>query len=407
MSVPGNAPDTAQTTTILAAGLNSFGQLPTANTTTTTRDDGSPFHHDNLYTFTPLSLPPSPEPCLPIFSSWSTTAFASRHALLLRTAGHPDMAPISLIDGLPRSPFGDHDGLVGFLNPAGELTVLESEAHTSPDPSARRPPALTPLASPDGFSPKLAHVALAGNARVALTFRQAPNGNLCHCLEFAALPAFRDWYRDPSGGAEGAQPLAHHMQQGRPRQLLATAAGFLMLMEDGGVHSWGDGRYASLGRKIAGEGAVPAETPGVIPALEGLRISKIATGTGTGWMAAALDAGNKAAYVWGRVARGGAEKEISFLAGLEVGGVYCVEIVDGEGGEAMDVLDIGVGNGFVVVLVESGVGKRQVFGAGDNSRGQLGLGRDVEFAETWTRVPGIGGDVKEVVCGSHATFLIS
>jgi hypothetical protein len=51
---------------------------------------------------------------------------------------------------------------------------------------------------------------MASSGRVALTFKQAPNGNLCHIVEFSSSRKFLQWFEDPS--AEGNYPDAHHVR---------------------------------------------------------------------------------------------------------------------------------------------------------------------------------------------------
>lgn len=154
-------------------------------------------------------------------------------------------------------------------------------------------------------------------------------------------------------------------------------------------YTWGDGRYASLGR--LGPTAVPA------PALE-QSVSKIAAG---GWLAAAVtrDGG---CYVWGG-RLGERERGIGGEEEEEEGGKRFVDV---EGGGA-DVVDVAVGHGWVVVLTATG----RVWGWGDGRWGQLGVkGDESGWVEGWVELGGWEGEGREVVgvaCGAWNSFVLT
>jgi len=223
-----------------------------------------------------------------------------------------------------------------------------------------------------------------------VTFKQAPDGKLAHVLQFSSQQEFWTWFRDPSAFKLDAEKQ-HFMLPGRPLQLLAGTGTFTLLMEGGEVYTWGDPRYRSLAREIAD---APAERPTLVDALGGLKIVKIAAG---GWVGAAVSE-DGAGYIWGTGSPGGGdEKAIEPLRGD--GDVMLVELEDE--GEVLDVIDIGVGEGYLLVVVEGG----RLFGVGANRNGQVGLGDgSPEFVEDWTEIPsGLG--FRHVVCGPKASFV--
>jgi len=337
-----------------------------------------------------------------LFTGWSTTVLATPSRIW--SLGHQSIAsegdwrasdgstgdPTSVGKSLEDcSAFGDHNGLLGLLLTYPDAALYTPTQLNSSSPVKEERNDLTSLTT--ASSPTLSHIALAGNDRIALTFRQAPNGRLCHVVEFETPGKFMSWYRDPSG--EGTYPDRHHMLPGRPKQLLANTATFLLLMEGGEVYSWGDPRQQSLGRGITGEGAVPAAEPGVIEALGGLNIVKVASG---GWLSAALSQ-DGALYLWGAMTPG-SERSIRCLREAGAGEVALVEIL-GEDSKPLDVLDVAVGDNHVVALTSN----HRVWVVGANKNGQLGLNTDTEFLEDWTECEALR-DVQRVVCGPKTTF---
>lgn len=286
-----------------------------------------------------------------------------------------------------RCPFGsDQKGLIGCLDTQGRVLLLHD---SEPDGKAT----LTPTG--DAEAPPISHLALAGNDRVAVTFKQAPNARLTHIAEFESLDKFREWHRDPSGAEN--YPAEHHMLPGRPKQLLANGANFILLMEDGEVHTWGDPRFRTLARPIAGLDAVPADKPGVIEALGGLKIASIQCGPGVGWLASALSE-DGALYLWGTPTPG-EDGVIDCLNEVGPGEVALVEILPETDAEPVDIVSAAVGRNHVAVVTDAG----QLFVVGDNGNGQLGLGRDQSFVEDWIRVPHLPS-LSRVMAGPKATF---
>lgn len=158
------------------------------------------------------------------------------------------------------------------------------------------------------------------------------------------------------------------------------------------MYSWGDARYSSLGRSIAD---APAERPGPIEALGGLKIKKIACG---GWLNAALSE-DGACYLWGAGAPG-TDQTIRCLREAGAGEVVLVELSFERGTEPLDILDVAVGDNYIVLLAEGNL----CFAAGENRNGQLGLGHFDHFVDDWTQIPLGASRVYSVVCGPKSTY---
>jgi hypothetical protein len=313
-------------------------------------------------------------------SGWSTTALVDNSEISQRGSQRGNQRLSTATAKTLHSGFGDHNGLRGCLSTSGDLYVNAN--------------VWSPLVKQgDDGSPKLGLIAVAGNGKVAITFEQAPNGRLCHVLQFDEVNKFITWHNDPSKVQLDAEKQ-HVMLPGRPVQLVAGTGTFLLLMEDGDVHSWGDPRYLSLGRAISES---PAEKPGRVDALAGLKIEKIVAG---GWMNAALSS-DRAGYIWG-TGMPGTENTIKLLKDAEAGDVVLIEIPD-ENIEPLDILDVAVGDNHIAVVVEG----QRLFVAGHNRNGQLGLSEgSAEFMDQWQEVPGVRG-VQHVVCGPKATFIFA
>ncbi|KAF2718459.1 RCC1/BLIP-II, partial [Polychaeton citri CBS 116435] len=270
-----------------------------------------------------------------------------------------------------QSGFGDHEGLLGCLDAEGRLYIVTS--NDGPSSLGRRHGTL--VCQSTAKSPLLSHVAMAGNGRVAATFKQAPNAGLTHVVEFEGLTVLLEYYRNPTG--EENYPASHWMVGGKAKQLLGNIATFALLTERGEVWTWGDPRHQSLGRKItnSSEGGVSMTSgaPGLVDALGGVKIAKIAMG---GWMSAAVSE-EQSAYIWGS-GMPGAGLSIR-IKDYSVSEVAMIELPGEEVGSPFDVADVGVGEGHIVVLVKGG----RAFGVGNNENAQLGLPGSEKFVPDW------------------------
>lgn len=289
-----------------------------------------------------------------------------------------------------RNPFGsDQHGLIGCLNSEGRVLLLhgaEADGETTLAPTG------------DSEAPPISNLALAGNERIAVTFKQAPNARLTHIAEFASFDEFKRWHSEPSSAEN--YPPAHHMLPGRPKQLIANGANFVLLMEEGEVYTWGDPRFRTLARPIAGPDAVPADKPGIVDALGGLKIASIQCGPGVGWLASALSE-DGALYLWG-TPMPGEDGAIRCLSDAGPGEVALVEIIPEPNVEPVDIISAAVGRNHVSVVTDDG----HLFAVGDNGNGQLGMTKERPFVEDWTRVPSLHG-MQRVVAGPKATFALA
>ncbi|RMZ10800.1 hypothetical protein D0862_03131 [Hortaea werneckii] len=370
---------------LFAAGFNAFRQL-------------DPSHNDDLQNFKRIQILPEEHDVDVFFAGWSQTVLSSKHSLAfsgprtnLRVLGFAGQNKGNFTNGKPSQRalglecgIGDLDGLKAYVEEDGSLYWLSGRTWTT---------------SVDDDHPRVGQLALAGNGRVALTFKTAPASTMCHVVEFETLEKATGWYSDPADKTK--HPDKHHMLHGRLRQLLAAATTFLLLMEDGSVYSWGDPRHQSLGRPISGEGATGADSPGMIEALGGLKIDKIACG---GWLNAALATEDGALYLWGAAAGPVHEDGIKCLSEADPGEVVLVDLVSEQGEVAPDidasnVVDVAIGSAHVAAVTEAG----HLYVVGANNTGQLGLGTDVGFSEDWRMVTSLQ-NVHRTICGPRSTF---
>lgn len=186
-----------------------------------------------------------------------------------------------------------------------------------------------------------------------------------------------------------------------PTSLLGSSTTFQALC--GSVpYTWGDARYATLGRNPSPDH--PADTPNAVampPLAEDdlePHVQKVAAG---GWLAASIFQGGDC-YIWGG-RLGERERSIGGLAGDEEDEL--LRFVDVEGGQA-EVVDVAVGHGWVLVLTKAG----KVWGWGDGRWGQLGMkGDESGWVQGWVEVGGWEGMAKKVVgvaCGAWNSFVL-
>ena len=324
------------------------------------------------------------------YSGWSSTALrcgSGIHSLGFQNFTTETLA-IDQSTNL-RSPFGsDQNGLIGCLDSEGRVSLLHGGADGK----------MTFAPTGDPEAPPISNLALAGNERVAATFKQAPDARLTHIAEFVSFDKFKKWHSDPSNAEN--YPTEHHMLPGRPKQLLANGANFILLMEEGEVYTWGDPRFRTLARPISGADAVPADKPGIVEALGGLNIASIQCGPGVGWLASALSE-DGALYLWG-TPMPGEDGVIRCLSDAGPGEVALVEILPETNAEPVDIISAAIGRNHVSVATEGG----HLFVVGDNGNGQLGLGRETAFVDEWTQVPSLH-NLRRVVAGPKATFVLS
>jgi hypothetical protein len=358
-------------THIYGAGLNAHGQLLRGEA-----DDLLSFRKIKEAAGTNLKV---------WFASWSSTIFAMDGGRI-EGIGHQKVVD----NGHPwlSSPIGDHDGVILALDSGGQLyRAAEQEEDGT----------IIMVCQSTDSSPSIGRLARAENGRIAITIKQAPNGNLCHIEEFKEIDTFLRWFKDPSG--DGNYPEKHFMLPGRPKQLEANTGTFVLLMESGQVYTWGDARYRSLGRSTSGYGSRPADEPGIVEALQGVEIEKIAC---RGWMSAALSC-DRALYLWG-IASPSQDVEINALSPGEGEELALVDI-PGSDAEPLEICDVALGVEHIAVLADAEGGGR-LFVAGDNSCGQLSLFNMQTYAEKWQEVKLPIPHISAIFCGPRSTFAL-
>lgn len=360
----------ASASRLYACGFNAHGQL-------------KPGGDAHLTEFVQIRSPDDDKKAYILFAGWSQTVLHDEQNLWGN--GHGDNLqlydPESYIKVKDlHSGFGNHEGMLGALDKDCVLWVVMRETGM-----------LVGQGDPVD-SPPLFQVAVAGNGKVAITLRQAPNARLTHILEFTTFERFKQWYEDP--GERENYPDGHHMVGGKAKQLIANATTFTLLTEAGEVYTYGDPRHQTLGRPTTGDGAVGADKPGTVEALGGLNVIKIAS---SGWMTAALSE-DGALYLLGS-GTPGTEQSLKCLRGLAAGEVALVDL-PGNGEEPLDVLDVAVGAEHVAAVTQDG----RLFVVGSNSNGQLGLGTSQQFYDDWVPVSSLN-QVSKVVCGPRSTFV--
>lgn len=185
-----------------------------------------------------------------------------------------------------------------------------------------------------------------------------------------------------------------------PTSLVGSSATFQALC-DSVPYTWGDARYAHLGRNPSQDSPADKPSPVVIPPMDGDNLEphaqKIAA---AGWLTAFLTRGD--CFIWGG-RLGEKERRIGARDGNEEEELQrCVEV---EGG-AVDVVDVAVGSGWVMVLTKTG----KVWGWGNGTWGQLGMkGDKTGWVQGWVELGGWEGNGKEVVgveCGVWNSFVL-
>ncbi|KAL8366051.1 hypothetical protein RB595_004707 [Gaeumannomyces hyphopodioides] len=181
-------------------------------------------------------------------------------------------------------------------------------------------------------------------------------------------------------------------------QLVAYDVGFAALSAAGSVWTWGDDRYPGcLARPVTDNQS--AQTAGLVTDLEDLPTGKIKRIAAGGYLLAALTTGGDL-YCWG--GHPGRKAIIDDSSEDMLSGPVPI-VVD----EDADVADVAVGESHLIVLTDRG----GVFVIGENTNGQLGLGRDgPASARSWTRVelPRPLAQAREIVgvaAGSRCSFI--
>ncbi|EFW98926.1 hypothetical protein CMQ_4778 [Grosmannia clavigera kw1407] len=191
----------------------------------------------------------------------------------------------------------------------------------------------------------------------------------------------------------------------RPSDIIQTVAydtGFAALTSTGQVWTWGDGRFPEcLCRSVTEES--PADRPGCATCLEDLPTGPIVKIAAGGYVLTALTSGRDL-YAWGGYP--GRQPVLEGLTGDPVPIVVVMESEDSSDDADIDIVDVGVGEEHMIVLMADGT----VCAIGSNSNGQLGLDPDQRAAaSSWVRVPiPLLSDehVVDVVAGPRSSFVL-
>ena len=196
------------------------------------------------------------------------------------------------------------------------------------------------------------------------------------------------------------------------RQIAAYDTGFLILLEDGTVLSCGDLRFSDcLGREVDKSWYMlqvaqtnpiliflsPAHVPYPIEDLSDLgeSIKKVSAGGYT--LGALTDSGGL--YLWGMKPPGSQSRHTAFT---DLGPIPSYVEVDGE----KDVQDFAIGEAHAVALTTDGC----VYVIGDNTNGQIGLGKPVKQSALWSKIDFIlppGEEVVAIEAGPRASFIVT
>ncbi|KAJ4013528.1 hypothetical protein NW752_007829 [Fusarium irregulare] len=180
------------------------------------------------------------------------------------------------------------------------------------------------------------------------------------------------------------------------RQIAAYDTGFVILLEDGTVLSCGDLRFPDcLGREV--DESCPAHVPCPIEDLSDLgeSIEKVSAGGYT--LGALTDSGGL--YLWGMKPPGSQSRYTAFI---DLGPMPSYVEVDGE----KDVQDFAIGEAHAIALTTDGC----VYVIGDNTNGQIGLGKPVKQSALWSKIDFILPPDEEVVAieaGPRASFIVT
>ncbi|POR32954.1 E3 ISG15--protein ligase Herc6 [Tolypocladium paradoxum] len=182
------------------------------------------------------------------------------------------------------------------------------------------------------------------------------------------------------------------------RTIAAFDAGFVILYQDGTVATLGDARFEDcLGRDITDDS--PAEEPGIVADLANLGEPIKHVSAGGYALAALTESGG--IYLWGMSPSGAQRRQQPFST---LCGVPNYVEVDDDGN---DVQDVALGDSHAIALTTDG----SVFVIGDNSSGQIGLGKTTrEQVRSWTKVSFDAPDGHEVVAvaaGPRSSFILT
>ncbi|KAL7785818.1 regulator of chromosome condensation 1/beta-lactamase-inhibitor protein II [Trichoderma ceciliae] len=217
-------------------------------------------------------------------------------------------------------------------------------------------------------------------------------------------------YSSLSSWRSGSDPEAVFLCTPPATQIAAFDTGFVILHSDGTVSTFGDSRFeACLGRDVNPPNR-PSEKPGPVPDLHNITspddaVKRVTAG---GTAVAALTSSSGSVYVWGSAPSAASKSSSNSHARRrghafqDLSGMPNYTEIDG----GKDVADVALGEAHAVALTTDEL----IYVIGENNNGQLGLGRDIERAETWTNVPfkpAGGYKIAGVAAGPRASFILT
>lgn len=388
---------------LYAFGFNAHNQL--AFSTTTTQDDPKDIYTpQKILSGTNIRL---------LFAGWSTTV-VEVDGILLSNRG-PVKLPAGILPSDLKSAFGDHTGVLGALTTAGDLLICRDAgeelifARSQCGSGSQEP------------GPKIEHLTISGTGKICISPFQSQSTSSNSPLEPPSplrplerpSPLLHTYSSLPSL-LSSSLPSTTHILPKPPTNLLSSANSFTALLgPTGSIYTWGDPRHQHLGRTPTP--STPAPLPGLVTALDGISIRKVASG---GWLTAAVSE-DGGLYLWGGWPGFGVDGEKGRIACLPSSLAADrkkndeenaereeeeeeVALVDIESG--VDVVDVGVGADHILALTADG----RVFGVGLNANGQVGIGKG-EFCEEWVEVStGLeeGRKILGVECGYWSSFVL-
>lgn len=237
------------------------------------------------------------------------------------------------------------------------------------------------------FVENSAHVASTYTDRTVLV-QNPKDQEDAHIHAFPTFDSFKISWVVKGAEVDGIGPVPTCLLHGSTVvDLKAGATCFVLLTDAGEVYSWGDSRHARcLARAPTIE--APAEKPSLVEDLGGVPIKKV---DGSGWVFGALSREGDL-YVWGNPHQVRHQPGLDTLFNME--GEF--QLVDIPGVDC--IIDFAMGTAHVVVVAKGG----DLWGVGDNSCGQLGLGKESHVTD-WTRLGPHAAT--SVVCGALTTFI--
>lgn len=272
---------------------------------------------------------------------------------------------------------------------------------------------------------RITNIAIQSDETLLLSLKSGIANNTCYLATIPDMAELRVWlaagaFALAAAAASSAVPVkrAPYDSHGAP-QVVSNATTTSVLGSSGGAvwTSSSGARYqACVGRPFSLDGVLEFRA---IPYLEQTCVERVASG---GYMSAALSAEGEL-FVWGQacpgstgdmdVLNGNADGHVpSTGIGAEEDAdefVKCLEVRIN--GKEARVYQVAIGHGHILIAAECGNGspakERVVFGAGDNSMGQLGL-EERRFYSAFHEVQSLRGKcVAQLYAAGWSSFVVT